>query len=146
MYKGAATAEQFHSRSGNESTKGSRKGFGLLGEGQDPTELLSLEEKRDSLKAHIQWLQDCKKQILSDGGDFAQIILDIKLATDTLVVFRPAIKSLQASLIPFIFMDICRNEMTKAEFKRYLDKANEMQRGGKTAAQIRQEYESKGRS
>lgn len=49
MYKSTARGEQFLTRTGSESTKGSRKGFGLLGGGED--EVLTPEQQRNALVA-----------------------------------------------------------------------------------------------
>jgi hypothetical protein len=51
--KATAKAEQFFARSASESTKGSRKGFSLLGGGVDPSSVLTPNQQRLSNKAAL---------------------------------------------------------------------------------------------
>lgn len=57
MIGATAKSEQFHTRSGSESTKGSRKGFGLLDEGVNAASVLSehdaLCNQRKAIAAQI---------------------------------------------------------------------------------------------
>lgn len=53
MHKSTAQAEQFYTRTGNESTKPSRKGFSLLGGGESPVAVLTDEQQHESRRAAI---------------------------------------------------------------------------------------------
>lgn len=57
MIGATAKAEQFYGRAGSEATKGSRKGFSLLGGGECPSLVLTCQEshesKRRALKATL---------------------------------------------------------------------------------------------
>jgi hypothetical protein len=63
MYKSASRGEQFLDRSGSESTKGSRKGFGLLGGGEKET--LTPDQERAVLVAAIAALEGKIKDLKS---------------------------------------------------------------------------------
>ncbi len=139
MHKSTARAEQFHSRSGNESTKPSRTGANLLGWGDDYLSSLSNEEQRDSLKRRLTYLMGLK----NEGHTGKSIGLEMQEIHRRLGELRPRIKSERANEIPSLFMDICRERMTNPEFKLILDEANRRQRGGVTIEAVKRRLESK---
>lgn len=143
MFQKTAKADQFHTRSGNESTKGSRKGFSLLGGGVNPASVLSLDEQRESLKAKVEGLLETKEKMQKQKIDTKEIVLEINALYVEIGNIRRAIKSVDSASIPHIFVQLCREHMTKAEFKRYLDMANEHQRNGVTANQLRAQMEER---
>lgn len=136
MIKGQAKAEQFYTRSGSESTKGSRKGFGLLGGGEDVLAHLAPEEKRASLVQKFKALQielvEVKKG--RDKRRLQQIISEITTTQEAISAIRPKRVSSDPQAIANLFIDVCREMMTKPQFNAIMDEANRRQRAAKDAA------------
>lgn len=133
MYKGTAQAEQFYERRGSESTKGSRKGFALLGGGDNPLDHLTPEEKRASLVAVWKGLQK-ELATAKEREDPARIKrLGVEIAQVGLMIneLRPKRGSQDPMSIPALFIDICREQMTKPQFTAIMDEANRRQRATK---------------
>ena len=128
MIGATAKAEQFHARSGSESTKGSRKGFGLLGGGDDPVDHLTPEEKRASLVAKWQRLQldIAEAKALRDPVRVKRIGVELAQLGLMINALRPKRRS--ADGIGELFIDICREQMTKPQFSAIMDEANRRQR------------------
>lgn len=142
MYKGTAESHQFQTRSGSDATKGSAKGYSILGGGEDPNSVLSLNEKRESLKARFQQIHEQIHACKAAGQSTRHLHDELLSLTAEIKAIRGRIRSIDASTIPHIFMSLCRQHMTKLEFKRYLDMANECQRNGVSATDLRLKMES----
>lgn len=144
MLKATATAEQFFTRSGNESTKGSRKGYSLLGGGENPADLMDehqdRQNRREAIKARLRLLhEDATKQkeiivntrfkkppaFYAAVQRKATIAVEITELTKELTAIKaeymvmPDKKSVQAH-----FVDICRETLTKAQFRAILRQAS----------------------
>jgi hypothetical protein len=119
-----AKAEQFFTRSANESTKGSRKGFDLLGGGEDPLSVLTTEEQRDSLVARYKGLQK-QLEAAKAKGDKAlikSIGFDIANTSREINGCRPKTRS--SPEVGQFFIDICREQMPKLQFHQIMDEAS----------------------
>lgn len=128
MYKATAKAEQFQARIANESTKGSRKGFAEGGE--NPLAVLDPEDRRNSLVAVLKGL-DIEKQAAKKAGNAARVKnigLRMFEVTEEIRAMRKARRSENATEIPMLFMDICRESMTKPQFSAIMLEANRRQR------------------
>lgn len=119
MIGATAKAEQFHTRSGSESTKGSRKGFGLLGGGESVITNLSPKEKRDSLKARLKYLVALRAigaMTRSEKQELHHIQIEL---SET----RTEVKGRRLTNLPSCFIDICRERMSPIEFDRTMKEA-----------------------
>jgi hypothetical protein len=134
MIGATAKAEQFYSRTGSESTKGSRKGFSLIGGGENPLAHLTPEERRDSLKQKLKGLNAelvlvkkgrDKRRLLQLGQEIAQTCSEINQ-------LRP--KRISGVEVTDHFIDICRETMTKPQFSAIMDEANRRLRAAKDGA------------
>lgn len=129
MYKGAAKGEQFLNRSASESTKGSRKGFSLLGGGEDPLAHLTPHEKIGSLMAVARNLQkeiiECKERN-NDPIRIKRLGKQLFEINSEINALRP--KRGSGEEIVDFFIDICRRQMTKHQFKLVMDEAHDMYR------------------
>lgn len=128
MIGATAKAEQFQSRSGSESTKGSRKGFSLLGGGENPVDHLTDEEKRASLVAVWKALQPelADAKLKKDPARVKRISVEIAQVGLLIHAIRPKRRS--ALGLSELFIDICREQMTKPQFNLIMDEANRRQR------------------
>lgn len=145
MYQSTSKAEQFYNRSGSESTKGSRKGYSLLGEGENPTSVLSEDQKmmneRASLVArkmecernlHLLNLEIRKESMLRTRR-FKEALNErdaVKVELTGVMAGLSAIKSRRESTavpgrVESHFMDICREIMTRGQFRILFDQARE---------------------
>ncbi len=122
MSKVAARAEQFYSRSGSESTKGSRKGFGLLGGGEDVVASLTPEQKRDSLKARLKWLM----AVRATSGLSNTEKTELHFLQKDLNRLRPVVRSRAPRDVSKFFMDVCREKLSPFQFRLFLSEASEL--------------------
>lgn len=141
MIGATAKAEQFQTRSGSESTKGSRKGFTLLGGGINPALVLSEREARDSRQAALRakikvetQLHALAKRMMKESfgqGDVyfkwraevtrgGQAIKEIAIALNDI---KKEYSATRPHSLEFHFMDACRESMPKLQFQRLLDEA-----------------------
>jgi hypothetical protein len=145
MIGATAKAEQFFTRSANESTKGSRKGFDLLGGGVNPTSILSLDEKlqnqRKALIAELQLLVQEAKEL--DAIKFAnskkknraffdatQRIKDLKIRQGVIAAELTKLKAqtpspIRQETLERCFMDVAVETLTKAQFSTLLKAARQ---------------------
>jgi len=134
MIGATAKSEQFHSRSGSESTKGSRKGFTLLGGGDDPLSHLTPEDRRASLTAIVRALQfDLSEAKASkEIHRVKQIGLRLFDLNTEINKIRPTRRSGYGNNIGNLFVDICREQMTKPQFNAIMTEANRRHRSAST--------------
>jgi hypothetical protein len=128
MLKSQSNSEQFQTRSGNHSTKGSRKGFDLLGGGEDPTKVLTIEERRDSLKLRMLSIEYLMGST-ADKGLRKKLGAEKFELQQQMSALRVKRKSEKPESIPGAFIDICRERMSKHQFRCIMDEANEIVRG-----------------
>lgn len=136
MIGATAKAEQFQSRSGSDATKGSRKGFSLLGGGESPLVHLTDEERRDSLVQVLKGLNARLVQEKAAGNRVEIKKLGVQISECGLAIsaIRRKLTSERPNDIPAIFMDICREQMTKFHFGLLMDEANRRQRAALSLA------------
>lgn len=127
MIGNTAKHEQFITRTGNHSTKGSAKGFSLLNDGENPVDVLSSEEQRESLVKKYQKLLEVRNAS-TDKDERKRLALEIQELMKEFTAIRKKRKSENAKDIRNIFMDVCRERLTKAMFKILMDEANNRQR------------------
>lgn len=124
MIGATAKAEQFYQRSGSESTKGSRKGFSLLGGGDNPLDYMTDEQKRDSLVKVWKGLQvrieEAKKH--RNKAEIANIGRQISECGLAINAIRAKRRS--APDVAQFFIDVCRETMTRPQFNSVMDEAN----------------------
>lgn len=138
MYKSTSQAEQFYNRTGSEATKGSRKGFTLLEEGESPLAVLSEQDlffneqraKRAALKKAQDDAQQAKidmHQNFGKGDPYfaardkrAKALEDIKTITAELSVMKQARKNHKSTDLNRHFVDWCRDNMPQGQFKAIL--------------------------
>jgi glycogen debranching enzyme len=147
MLKSTSRSEQFYSRTGSESTKGSRKGFGLLNEGDCPTTVLSDDERafneqralRVQMQAAQMALAEAKVEMKANFGKGDPYFKaqrkkecanqEIQVLTAKLSEYKQKRKNYSNSSIEKHFMDWCRDNMPQGQFKAILAiaarKANE---------------------
>ncbi len=140
MIGATAKAEQFYTRSGSEATKGSRKGYSLLGEGESPLVVLTEKESIESVRASL------KGQLKAAQEDHATAKIAMRMAFGTGDAYfiakgqweraGKAIVAICAELskikgarkdpanVQRHFVNICRDTMTWAQFNRILTEAN----------------------
>lgn len=140
MFKGTAQAEQFHTRSGSESTKGSRKGFALLGGGEDPAAHLTAREKweneRRVLVAQMEVVRHelgvaktDVKRLFGTGDPYFKardkVTANIKLIGEISAQLGELKKKNKCNPTDLraAFMDVCRERLTKAQFTLFMDEA-----------------------
>lgn len=153
MIGATAKADQFATRSGNESTKGSRKGFSLLGGGENAASVLNEREARESrqaaLRGQLKTAQAehalAKKAMIQHfgagdaffkwraekdraGKAILDICAELSLIKKEYTTGRP--RSLENC-----FMDACRESMTVAHFKIMLDEAHRRARAAEIEAE-----------
>lgn len=126
MYGKTASSEQLHTRSGSHATKGSAKGFSLLGGGESPLAVMTPEDERESLKAKLAVLKEKIK--LTQGDQRRAIGQEIQEIEKAISQIRKAWKSEDAASLPHLFMDACRDLLSKHQFKVLMDEANRRQR------------------
>ena len=124
MIGATARAEQFYERSGSESTKPSRKGFSLLGGGENPCDHLTPEERRASLVQKWKKLQGDLAEA-KRGKNKRQLRAICQEITETGLAIN-AIRPKRASSrdVTGHFVDVCREMMTKPQFNAIMDEAN----------------------
>ncbi len=126
MFKNAASGEQMLSRTGNDSTKPSAKGYDPLGGGSDPVAELTPYEKRQSLVAHLLRLQEEMQTLYGykKKAKGAEIQAIQKLLREGSAPF----KSQRPFEIQHLFMQAARERLPNAQFKLLLTVANDEQR------------------
>ena len=138
MIGATAKAEQFQSRSGSDATKGSRKGFGLLGGGECVIANLSQKEKRDSLIARLKYLMALRAvgaMTRSEKQDLHNIQVELKET-------RGEAKKRRLTNLPECFIDICRERMPLLEFDRLMTEAAKRAKdANEKAMQVRAEQD-----
>jgi hypothetical protein len=141
MIGATAKAEQFYTRSGSEATKGSRKGFSLLGGGVNPSVVLSEREERESrqtalrakLKVELAELALAKQMVkdyFGKGDAYFKWRAEKERATKEVMGTTEALSAIKKEYLTgkprsleTCFMDLCRESMTKAQFRLLLDEA-----------------------
>ena len=148
MLKSTARAEQFYTRTGSEATKGSRKGFSLLGGGECVVAVMS-DVQRDEAARHALNIRITRvegelhpvkhalgtmrdkygpewKRLLARRDQLAaerkELLLKVQEINARIRLARP---KPPASAVPNAFMDIARNVLTEAQFKMILRAAYE---------------------
>ncbi len=136
MIGATAKAEQFHTRSGNESTKGSRKGFGLLGGGIDPSTLLTGDQKlmarRSALiaqmasvdvkiareKAVIKFEAPFKGRLFHAAVERRNVLqAERSVIMAEILEIKQALGTMHGVLVfEKHFVDVCRERLTAAQF------------------------------
>ena len=128
MYKKTASADQFFHREAMHSTKGSRRGYDLLGHGVNVLAVLSPAEQRDSLKAQMQTIE---LQLLSMGpkdprrSDLGKRKLALQNQMHEL---RPKLKGGQE--VRDHFISVARERLPKALYNAIMDEASARWRRG----------------
>lgn len=143
MIGAQAKAEQYFSRAGSEATKGSRKGFSLLGGGVNPVAVLSEADKRHnrklSLVARMQVLQkemaEAKSIVVHErkrkGKEFhAALERRATLAAELTAIIQE-LSALKTEAKPKAsptsverhFMDICKDNLPSGQFRALLNAA-----------------------
>lgn len=138
MLKSTARGEQFFTRTGSESTKGSRKGFGLLGEGECPTSVLSDNDRffneqkalraqlHEAQAAHAEGKEGMKLHFGKGDAYFAarakkeKAAQDIQAITAKLSEFKRQRKNYESADLNKHFVDWCRDNLPQGQFKAIL--------------------------
>lgn len=120
MIKGQAASEQFYNRSGSHATKGSRKGYSILGGGEDVTAHLTPEQQRNNVVTRLKWL----RLMLRTTG----LTLEEEKEKNTLdKEYRKLHKEIKAkspSHPDQLFVQVCREIMTPEQFAKIVDLAS----------------------
>lgn len=119
MIKGKAAAEQFYSRSGNHSTKGSRKGYDILGGGEDVVSHLTPEQKRNNVVTRLKWLRLMSRTTgltLAEEQEKRQLDKEYKKLHREIAAKSPV--SLEQ-----LFLDVCKEIMTPQQFAATMELA-----------------------
>lgn len=143
MIGATAKAEQFMDRSGSESTKGSRKGYSLLGGGENPANLMtpfqdrqnrlgSLRSKLRALHAEATKVKEAivanrfkKNRAFFDAVERkAKLAVEItELQSELTNIKAEYLAQPQKDNVHRHFVDICRERLTKAQFRSILEEA-----------------------
>lgn len=142
MYQSTAKSEQFHGRTGNDSTKGSRKGYTLLGEGVCPTTELNDDEKMHNLKASLvvklkslevelaklngivrTEAQFKKKAFFEALSRRDALKIELLEVTKMLSEIKISYDQVQSRSIERNFVDICNEILPSGQFKTILAQA-----------------------
>jgi len=126
MYKKTSKSTAFHTRSANDSTKGSRTGFNLLGMGCPLDEELSDWEKAKNIVAHLRWLDE---QILSSKKGSKQrreLGLQKHLLAEEISDLKARKKLTSPRTVAQCFVDICKAEMQPVQFRVLITRALSM--------------------
>jgi hypothetical protein len=126
MYLATSKSCQFMERTGNESTKGSRKGFSILGGGEDVLMHLTPKEKRESLQKYYKYLHE--KRSTKEGKKDKELGQEIWRINQELAQTSKKINKELRSSTGSIFMELCRQEMPALKFKMLLDKVAKIQK------------------
>lgn len=121
MHKSTARSEQFFGRTGNESTKGSRKGYSILGGGEDVVAHLTPEQQRNNLQTRLKWLVAVRAASGLTNAEKTELH-HIQKALNKL---RPVLNSRKPRDIPQFFLDVCRERLSPVQFKLIMDEAAE---------------------
>lgn len=140
MIKSQSRSEQFYTRSGSESTKGSRKGFTLLDEGDCPLSVMNQKQKDEAARHALNTrIAELNKQLAPIKSALHGMRFKYGRQWDDLMSARKTIKDemhellLQvqginvrvrmndpkpsASGVPEAFVDVAREILTAAQFK-----------------------------
>lgn len=136
MYKGAARAQQLHTRTGSEATRPSAKGFSLLGGGESPLVHLTPEQQRASLVAVVKGLESdlAQAKLSNDRRRIRMLGPQIQEMHKAISELRPKLRSVDRASIPHLFVDAAREILTKAQFDAVMTEANRRQRAGAAPA------------
>lgn len=121
MYSATAKSEQLLTRSGSESTKGSRRGFDLLDHGAPVTSVLTIERRRASLVLQLKAIET-RMAALRGGKERDALIAQKMNLQAQISEIRSKLKGPKTT--PDHFVEICRERMTKAEFKILMHEAS----------------------
>lgn len=129
MMKSTAQAEQFYTRSGSQSTKGSRKGFSLLGGGEDVLAQLTPDQQRASLVACLDGLRDELNTAKLQQDPVRVKHISVQIAQVELMLRQrfPKQRKFDSETFPDFFMEVCREMMTKPQYKAIVDEAKRRQ-------------------
>lgn len=125
MYSATAKAAQFLTRSGSESTKGSRRGFDLLDHGDPVTSVLTMEQRRQNLVLQLKAIETRLGEV-KPGRERTHLIAQ---KMDLEVQIREIRAKLKGpKTIPAHFIELCRERMNPLQFKMLMDAANDRAR------------------
>jgi hypothetical protein len=127
MIGATAKAEQFQSRSGSDATKGSRKGFGLLGGGDDPIAHLSPEERRASLVAVWKRLQIQLSEAKARGDKLAVTDIGHQITECSLAIHAIRPKRKHSQTLANYFIEACKKSMTKPQYQALMAEARRLE-------------------
>lgn len=119
MIKGQATAEQFFTRSGSHSTKGSRKGYSLLGGGEDVVDQLTPEQKRNNIVTRLKWL----RLMANTTGLTADEQQEKHFLDKECRKIEKEIKAKSPVDINRLFVDVCKELMPPDQFFKVFEMA-----------------------
>ena len=143
MIGATARSEQFMDRSGNESTKGSRKGYSILGGGENPANLMTTFQDRQNrlaaVRSKLRLLQIeatktkeviVKNRLKKNQAFFeaverkASLSVEITaLHTELTTIKSEYLGAPEKGSVQRHFVDVCRERMTKAQFRLNFDEA-----------------------
>lgn len=136
MYKKTASADQFFSREAMHSTKGSRRGYDLLNQGESVLAVLTPEEQRASLVAQLHTID---LQLLSMGPkDLRRKELGRKkhALQNQITELRPKLHGPRETINHFI--SVARERLPKALYNAIMTEATER------ARKVREEMDTQG--
>lgn len=120
MYKATASSAAFFPRVADHSTKGSRRGYDLLGHGENVLDVMSDEDRRVSLVVRVKAVMDELTRLpkkhprrVALGQEQAELQAAIR-------AIRPASKAPGA---PYHFVDVCRERLPKGQFEALMSEA-----------------------
>lgn len=120
MYKRTANAATFIGRSGNHSTKGSRRGYDTLDQGQSVASAITPYEERESLKRQNAALE-ARRKLLPECEERAELGRQMQRNNLRISELRPKCKAPQGTGQHFI--EVCRERMSKAQFDAWMSEA-----------------------
>lgn len=145
MYKGAARSQQLYSRTGNEATRPSAKGFSMLGGGVDVVAVLDDSQKEASRRAAIvrelevlkikqskvrEEIRECLRRnnrgpayhdALSRQKKYAARLGELQLEVSKFKKARP---------VGQFFMDVCRTRLSQELFEQLMNEALQLRDAG----------------
>lgn len=121
MYKATQSSQQFFAREAMHSTKGSRRGFDLLDQGENPVEVLNPEQRRASLVAHWKALQEQLLSFPKKHPKRIELGLQMQVVQAEISAIRPKLR-----LNPSVkdhFIEVARDLLSNAQYRAIMNEA-----------------------
>lgn len=124
MYGKTADQTAFRERTASHSTKGSRRGFDLLDQGENAAAVLTRDQQRSVLVQRVHWISAQMQGLKPRDPQrvaLGQMMLRTQLEISEL---RPKIKGPQN--IEGFFVDVCRERLSAFQFKTLMNEAHKL--------------------